>query len=118
MKKSLALFAIISIAFSVNANAFWGGNNSNDPWDDNDWPVWSPMYWMEEMSDEFDNNSWGGNSYNGYGYGHQPYGYAPPMPQYGPYSSPYSGQTPYPQYAPGYNAPNYPAPSYPSNSTK
>lgn len=113
MRKFLTASAIVLITFSANINAFWGGNNSNDPWDDNDWPVWSPMYWMEEMSDEFDNNSWSG----GNGYGYQPYGYAPSMPQYGPHSTPYSGQAPYPQYAPGYPAPGYRAPTYPAPSS-
>jgi hypothetical protein len=25
-------------------------------YDDNDWPEWTPMYWMEEMMDEWDDN--------------------------------------------------------------
>lgn len=41
-----------------SAQAGWfGSNNSwNDYYDDNDWPEWTPMYWMEEMMDEFDND--------------------------------------------------------------
>jgi hypothetical protein len=43
------------LAASLNANAFWGGNNwGGNNWGNNgynDWPVFTPMYWMEEMSD-------------------------------------------------------------------
>ena len=40
------------------ANAGWFGSNNNGygGYDDNDWPEWTPMYWMEEMMDEWDND--------------------------------------------------------------
>ncbi|MFK5986000.1 MAG: hypothetical protein QM479_11330, partial [Pseudomonadota bacterium] len=70
MKKLMFIFALVAMLATTNASAFWGGNN-NGPYDYNDWPVWTPMYWMEEMSNEMDDNNWGGN--NGY-YGNGPYG--------------------------------------------
>jgi hypothetical protein len=42
-------------------NGGWGNNNVY-----NDWPIWTPMYWADEMSNEMDNGNWGGNN-NGYG---------------------------------------------------
>jgi len=85
------LLAIALMVVATNSNAFWGGLNSNEPWDENDWPVWSPMFWMEEMSDELDDNKW-----NRYGAGYHPYGYVPPLPYYRqPY--PYYYQPVYPQ---------------------
>ncbi|MBF0266018.1 MAG: sulfur globule protein CV1 [Gammaproteobacteria bacterium] len=90
MTKIPTTITILLLVFSTNSNAWWGGMNSSDPWDENDWPVWSPMFWMEEMSDEFDNNNkWN----NRYGNGYRPYGYGQPMPYY---------PQPYPYYAPTY----------------
>lgn len=48
------------MSISFTAQAFWGGNNN---WDGdngwgNDWPVWTPMFWMDEMS--------GNDNYSGY----------------------------------------------------
>ena len=104
MKKLLIGLALILATSAANAD-FFGGNNGewkmgpNGPYyDESDWPEWTPMYWMEEMMDNFggddDNNSFGfgGGSNNypmqqggGYGYPQQqpqPYGYGyPQQPQ-------------------------------------
>ncbi|HIC40063.1 MAG TPA: hypothetical protein EYO74_01475 [Piscirickettsiaceae bacterium] len=82
MKK---IFAVVLLAFALSANAFW--NNNNSPWGGNNsyygggyndngmfgynpYDFWDPRWYFEEMDnmmDEFDNNSWG-NNYGGSGY--------------------------------------------------
>lgn len=60
MKLKNLLIGLVLVFASVNANAFWGGNNNNfgnNGWGNN-WPVWTPMYWMEEFT--------GNNNYNDY----------------------------------------------------
>lgn len=92
-----ALLVGLMLMFSYSAQADFFGSNDCPPWayDCNDWPEWTPMYWMEEMSNEFDNN----NDYYGYGApygGPMPYGPAPygaPMPYGGP--GPYGAPMPY-----------------------
>lgn len=100
------LMASVSVTTTANASDFFGGNDGewkmgpNGPyWDESDWPEWTPMYWMEEFMDEWDNNdnNWGGNNFGfdnnnygspyGGGYGMSPYGYQQP---YG-YSMPNAG---------------------------
>jgi hypothetical protein len=60
MKKiALTAVAVAAMVTTSIASAGWfGGNNSgwNNGYDDNDWPEWTPMYWMEEMMDEWDDN--------------------------------------------------------------
>jgi hypothetical protein len=78
----------------------WGGNNG---WDWNPWPVWTPMYWAEEMvgDNDWDAGPYGYSPYNsGYGpYGGYPFG---GYPSYGNYGAPYNA-TPGPgDYAPYY----------------
>ena len=93
-----ALFVSFMLMFSYNASAdFWSGNDC-PPWeyDCNDWPEWTPMYWMEEFSNEFDDD----DDYYRYGPygpmmgapygGPMPYG-PPPMPYGGPYGGPMMG---------------------------
>jgi len=105
--KIILLTALLVAPFSAQANWF-GGNNGNNffgssgewkngpygpYWDDSGWPVWTPMYWMNEMMDSFDNNNWGSNNWgnNGY-YNNMPYGNVAPYgyaaPNYG-YATPY-----------------------------
>lgn len=118
MKKSLVALSLLVFTSTVSADFFGGGNNGEwkmgpygPYWEENDWPEWTPMYWMQEMSDSFndDNNGFSfnngfntgnipffGNNNNGfygmqmmpYGYGYpnpmMPYGTAP-MPNYGGY---------------------------------
>jgi len=130
--KTLFIMMLFGVLSSFNVNADFFGGNDCPPWeyDCNDWPEWTPMYWMEEMSDEWDNNDddyyryggmgpygmpggygmpYGGMPYGGMPYGGgmmpppAPYGYgAPPPAPYG-YGAP---QAPY-----GYGAPQGGQPS-------
>ncbi len=93
MKKILA---IVLLAFTLSANAFW---NNNGPWGNNynnygnygyqdngifafnPYDYWDPRWYAEEMSnmmDEFDDNGWN-NNYGGYGYN--------PYNRYNPYNN-------------------------------
>lgn len=73
MKK--VLFAVLLGITATSANAGWFGSNNNYyGYDDNDWPEWTPMYWMEEMMDEWDNDD--DDDYYRYHAGYNPY-YAP-----------------------------------------
>lgn len=114
-RKTVLLALLFGLFLSFNASAWWGnngwGNNGwgNNGWGNgwNSWPEWTPMYWMEEMSDEMGGNNWGG--YGGpYGYGGGPYSYG----GYGPYGyggGPYGyggGYGPY-GYGGGYGPSNY-----------
>jgi hypothetical protein len=98
-----AFFVSVMLMFSYNASADFFGGSDCPPWeyDCNDWPEWTPMYWMEEMSDEFDDNNddwyrYGGGPYGGPYGGPRPYG--PPMMPYG--GAPYGGPAPMPYGAP------------------
>jgi len=104
MKKLLFILFIamtsVSMTTTVQANWFGSGNNGewkmgpNGPyWDESNWPEWTPMYWMEEFMDSWDNNNnnwnYGGNygapyggGYNMNPYGNMPYGYIPPAGGY------------------------------------
>ncbi len=101
-----ALLATPFVATTTQASDFFGGNNGewkmgpNGPyWDESDWPVWTPMYWMEEMMDSFDNdddyNMMGGNNR----FGNMPFGNSMPFynntPNYG-YGMPYGAPMPAP----------------------
>lgn len=118
MKKFLVGLSLLALSSVASADFFGGGNNGEwkmgpygPYWDANDWPEWTPMYWMQEMSDSFNNDdnnggwnmpffgngsNFGGNFPFGNGsnfggtmpffgnnpYGAMPYGYAPmPYPQ-------------------------------------
>jgi hypothetical protein len=97
--KLLAL-ALLS-GTSLNAAA-WGGNNG---WDWNPWPVWTPMYWMEEMVGD---NGWYDGPYGNGPYGYSPYNYGYGYNPYGGYGTPYYGGYggyPFTGYTPYYNAP-------------
>jgi hypothetical protein len=50
---------------SVNANAFLNFNGYNSGYNNNNWPIWTPMYWAEKASD---NNNFGNNNNQNYGY--------------------------------------------------
>lgn len=105
MKKLLiAGAAALLLGLSTSSFAMWGNNGwGNNGWGNsgwNDWPVWTPMYWAEEM---FDDNSYGPYNYGGYspyGYGpnnyggYPPYGYRPNNYSgygYGPYNGGFPG---------------------------
>lgn len=97
-----ALLIGLMLMFSYSANADFFSSNDCPPWayDCNDWPEWTPMYWMEEMSNEFDDN----NDYYGGPYG-APMPYGGPGPYGGP--APYGAPMPYGGPAP-YGAPMMP----------
>ena len=103
-----ALLAAPFAATTTQAGDFFGGNDGewkmgpNGPyWDESDWPIWTPMYWMEEMMDSFDdddnNNMWGGGG-NRFG-NNMPFGNSMPFgnnrPNYG-YGMPYGAPMPAP----------------------
>lgn len=118
--KIILLTALLAAPFSAQADWF-GGNNGewkmgpNGPYyDDSGWPEWTPMYWMDEMMDAFDSDSFGGNNwgsnfggYNGYnnGYNNMPYGNM--MPNGYNYNMPYlpAPVAPAPQVAPAATTP-------------
>ncbi|MBT3277554.1 hypothetical protein [Candidatus Thioglobus sp.] len=60
------------IAVSFNAQAFLDFNSYGSDYKDNDWPVWTPMFWMEKVTD---NNPFsdGRNSNYPYPYNNRPY---------------------------------------------
>ncbi len=119
MKKLMIVLALAmaSLSITTTAQANWFGSNNGEwkmgpygpYWDESDWPEWTPMYWMEEFMDEWDDDddNWNfGGGYGGYGapyggYNMAPYGYG--MPPYG-YMPP----------AGGYNYPVPPAPVAPT----
>lgn len=137
MKKFLIALSLLGLASTASADFFGSGNNGewkNGPygpyWEGNDWPEWTPMYWMQEMSDSFSDNDNNNNGFNfgnrfgngnmpffgnqsNYGYGNNygmpmmPYGYNYQMPM-----MPY-GAAPMPYYG-GYGVPNMPAPVAPA----
>lgn len=114
MKKTLIGLALIALTSTAYSSDFFGGNDGewkmgpNGPyWDESDWPVWTPMYWMQEMMDSFDDNNdsgYGGNSFGGMMpnnmFSNNAPAYYPPM------------QTPQPGY--GYQAPAMPVPAAPT----
>ena len=91
--KARTLAVLFGLLVSMSANAGWFGNNNswgNNGYDDSDWPEWTPMYWMEEMFDNFDDDD---DYYRRGPYGYAPYGYGPQGVQ--PFAGPY-GQPPVP----------------------
>lgn len=62
MKK---IFVATLLVVSFNANAFLDFNNFGPDYKNKNWPIWTPMYWMEKVSD---NDMFGNNRNQGYGY--------------------------------------------------
>lgn len=131
MKKLLIALSLFGLASSANADFFGGGNNGEwkmgpygPYWEENDWPEWTPMYWMQEMSDSFndDNNdgfsfNQGSHSWNMPFFGNNGYGNGIPMMPYGSYGYPNPmmmpyGSAPMPYYG-GYAMPNAQVPAVP-----
>jgi len=113
MKKLIIALSLAMAAgaasYNANASFFDFGDDDgcewkmgpNGPWcdpDDNDWPEWTPMYWMEEMADSWDDDDdddywrYGPRPYYGGGYGGgyapAPGAYAPAPQNYAPYPAP------------------------------
>ncbi len=116
MKHILLAILLATATTGVQASDWFGGGNNgewkmgpNGPyWDESDWPEWTPMYWMEEFMDSFDDDDeWGGNRFGfggnnygspyGGGYGQAPYGYGAPAAPYG--AAPYGYAAPAAPYA-------------------
>ena len=80
MKKSLPL-TIASIALiiaSSSASAFWGNNNwGNNGYNYNPYDPWDPRFWMEEMENFWDNDSYGGGPWNNGGWNNGPWNNMP-----------------------------------------
>lgn len=119
MRKSVfkATVLIISIGAMSVSSANWFGKNNGGGWgnfnnnrfngyDDNDWPEWTPMYWMEEMFDN-DNDRYRGR----YRPAYPPSPYANAYPN--PYANPYGSRS----YANPYAANPYLASQYPRLSS-
>ena len=62
MKRLLMTALFVS---SLQAHAFLDFNNYGADYKDNNWPIWTPMYWMEKATD---NNMFGNKHNQGYGY--------------------------------------------------
>lgn len=70
MKKLLIGLSLLAFSAGANANDFFGGNNGEwkmgpqgPYYEESDWPEWTPMYWMDEMMNSFDNeDSYGGDN--------------------------------------------------------
>ena len=97
MKKLILGLLLLLSANAANASFFdsndgeWKMGPNGPYWDESDWPKWTPMYWMEEMMDNFgfdDNNNFG-NFGNNFGFNGSSMNY-PQMQQ------PYYGQQPAP----------------------
>jgi len=101
-RKIVLLGMFFGLFLSANVNADWFGGDDCPPWeyDCNDWPEWTPMYWMEEMSNEWDDDD---DYYRYGGYG-MPYGGGYGMPYGGGYGMPYGGGYGMP-YGGGYGMP-------------
>ncbi|MBU0655224.1 MAG: hypothetical protein KJ914_08820 [Gammaproteobacteria bacterium] len=85
MKKLLVGLSLLALSATASAD-FFGGNNGewkmgpNGPYyEESDWPEWTPMYWMDEMMDNFDDEEdfGGGMPFSGGMPGMMPYGGAP-----------------------------------------
>lgn len=133
MKKLLIALSLLGFASTANADFFGGGNNGEwktgpygPYWEENDWPEWTPMYWMQEMSDSFNNNNNGFNFNNGFSNGNFPFmgnnnygNYGMPMMPYGynTYPAVPYGAAPMPYYGYNYGVPTPQAPVMPAAPT-
>lgn len=97
MKKLLVGLSLLALSATASAGDFFGGDGEwkmgpyGPYYDESDWPEWTPMYWMDEFMNEWDNDE----DYGGFGgmppfmgggypgmmpYGGMPMGYGAPMP--------------------------------------
>lgn len=75
MKKLLIGLSLLALSATAGASDFFGGNDGEwkmgpygPYWEESDWPEWTPMYWMDEMMNSFDDEE----DYGGFG-GGMPY---------------------------------------------
>lgn len=69
----LAVAGLALLMSTASVQAGWFGNDNY--WDDDDWPEWTPMYWMDEMfndDDDYWGGPWGGGPGWGRGWGFTP----------------------------------------------
>ncbi|MDX9988475.1 MULTISPECIES: hypothetical protein [Thiothrix] len=71
MNKLLIGLSLLALSATANAD-FFGGNNGEwkmgpqgPYYEESDWPEWTPMYWMEEMMDSFDEEDNGNDGFMG-----------------------------------------------------
>jgi hypothetical protein len=85
MVKNISLVGLLGGLLSSAASASpW----SNNIWDDNDWPEWTPMYWMEEFFGNDDDDFM--KDYYRYRMQGVYSPYSSPYTQFSPYQSPYA----------------------------
>ncbi|SEA99408.1 hypothetical protein SAMN05660964_03073 [Thiothrix caldifontis] len=73
MKKLLIGLSLLALSATASANDFFGGNDGEwkmgpygPYYEESDWPEWTPMYWMDEMMNSFDDeDSYGDNGFMG-----------------------------------------------------
>ena len=119
MKQFLLAGVLALTASSAQAFDFFDNNSGewkmgpNGPYyDESNWPQWTPMYWMEEMMDNFDDQGFGGTN-NGNGF-NMPFtngnGFNMPFTNGNGFNMPFNTQMPNMGY--GYQQPMYyPAPT-------
>ena len=125
MKKFLIALSLLGLASTASANFFGSGNNGEwktgpygPYWEENSWPEWTPMYWMQEMSDSFNDEGNGFNLNNGFSNSNMPFfgnnnnygNYGMPMMPYGAAPIPYYGGG----YMPNMQTPAMPVPIAPT----
>lgn len=75
----LAMALLLGLGLPAAADFGDGGKWERGPfgmfWDENDWPEWTPMYWMEEFANELDDDDDWGKPWNRFG--GQPWGGQP-----------------------------------------
>lgn len=90
MKKFLVALMLSASAVTAQADGFdffsndgeWKMGPNGPYYEEGDWPQWTPMYWMEEFMNVWDDdNGYGSGSYGAMPmpYGAMPYGGAPMM---------------------------------------
>jgi hypothetical protein len=63
MKKLLIGLSLLALSATASAGDFFGGNDGEwkmgpygPYYEESDWPEWTPMYWMDEMMNSFDDD--------------------------------------------------------------
>ncbi|MBJ6608935.1 MAG: hypothetical protein JG718_01105 [Candidatus Thiothrix moscowensis] len=63
MKKLIVGLSLLVLSATASAGDFFGGNNGEwkmgpygPYYEESDWPEWTPMYWMDEMMNSFDDD--------------------------------------------------------------